>query len=257
MQDIQNLILRMESSDIISSMRLSLRTQILTLVLMGSFAVLSQPWKVIAAPNEPSPPPPLKSRTVQENEPGSPRPYELDSVELRDDRQVPHQVGSFGPSANEIHTHDLLPTRVVRSHSRSVLAGFWSGSIQDSPSSTAVGMSLDFQNTNSDETAQDYGLTVLATSYIGLHWDFQWNCCLGAHWEPYWGVGVGSLWSPSEGLGSFINLNRYQVRGRIGLEDLFHLGRRWKLESVLQWSPLGFSVSLVSGWTWDQREFWF
>lgn len=222
-------------------MRLRSYLQILTLVLCLIPDVM---W---ASPNYPQPPSAVKTKTPQDSNSSAPKPYEMESLSLPTPQgQIPTNLST-----------PLRPTRTIRGHSRSILGGVWSGALLDTSTETAAGMTIVFQNENRNETAQSYGLSILANKAYGLHWDFQRHCCLGDYFEPNWGVGVGSLWSTDDAMASLANIERYHLRGRVGFEDLFNLDRRLRGEVVFKVSPLGFSMHAGLGWTWSDQEFWF
>ncbi len=223
-------------------MRLDLRKKILTLVV----TVLSTPM-VHAAPVDSKPEPATKEIKKPIDEPTGHRQFELESLEVRE--QPPVRV--------HITASEFTATRVVRQHSRSVLAGLWTGNLSGRDPESAMGVRLDFQNDNSNETGQSFGLTLLANNFYGAHWDYHYNCCLGAHSEFFWGFGIGSLWAPPEAFASYVNIERYHARARAGFEDLFRLKRRLRGELVIEWGLVGFNASILFGWTWDKREFIF
>lgn len=219
----------------------------LFLPLLCLAAVIGTSASLQAAPAEPAPDPATQSIRKQEPKDGPDRRFDLDSVEFRE----------LPPPETRLTVPDFSASRVIRKHSRTVSTGMWSGTLIDSENLTVYGLRLDFQNDNSNETGQSFGLTVLTNNLWGAHWDYQTNCCLGAYWEPYWSLGFGSLWAPSESLASFVNLDRYFLRARAGLEDVFGLRRRLRLEAAIQWGRLGLSGYITAGWTWGQDEFWF
>ena len=118
-------------------------------------------------------------------------------------------------------------------------------------------MTLEAQNENRNETAQSYGLSILANGNYGLHWDFRRHCCLGDYSEPNWGIGVGSLWSTADAIATLANFERYHLRARVGFENLLDMDRRLRGEIILKVGPLGFSAQAGLGWTWDDSEFLF
>ncbi len=233
-------------------MRLRSYVQILTLVLCF------HPKIAVTSPSLPTPPSALDTKSSSKNgaqklnpqnetDTAEPRPYELESLSL------PPMDGA----APEGLRGRLVASRVVRKHSRSLLGGVWSGALLESRTETAFGATLLFQNENRNESAQSYGLSVLSNRAYGVHWDFQKHCCLGDYYEPNWGFGIGSLWSTGDSLASLANIERYHLRTRVGVEDLFRLDRRLRGELILKVSPLGFSFQAGIGWTWDQNEFLF
>lgn len=227
-------------------MRLDLRKQILTLVVMAGAIAFSSTF-AFAAPSEPRPSAPAKSLREAPAEKSVLKSVEMESVEVREQPQV----------ENILSVPEFSATRVVRQHSRTASAGIWSGALKNREAESAFGFNLYIQNDNINETGQSYGLTVLTNGLLGAHWDYHVNCCLGAYYEPFWGFGLGSLWDPADSLVSFVNVDRYGLRLRGGFEDMFRLKRRLRLESAVQWSPLGISGFLTLGWTFDRNEFWF
>lgn len=223
-------------------MRLDLRKKILTLVVTIFASVIAT-----AAPLDNKPQPATKDIKKAVDEPTRHRQFEMDSIEMREQK----------PPRGDVSTPDFTASRIVRKHSRSLYTGLWTGTLTTRDTETVMGVRLDFQNDNSNETGQSFGLTILANNFYGAHWDFHKNCCLGGYSEFFWGYGIGSLWSPAEALPTFVNIDRYHVRGRAGFEDLFRLKRRLRAEGLVEWGTLGFNFSVLVGWTWDEKEFIF
>lgn len=223
-------------------MRMDLRKQILTLVVMVFPLSFAQ-----AAPSDNKPQSATKELKKPIEEPTGHKKFELDSVEMREQP---------APSVH-ISTPEFSATRVVRKHSRTLLTGLWTGTLKDRTPENSLGFRLDFQNDNSNETGQSFGLTILTNNFYGAHWDYHVTCCLGGYSEFFWGFGVSGLYSPAEALASLVNLDRYHARARAGFEDLLRLQRRLRAEMVVEWGTLGFNASLLFGWTWDQNEFVF
>lgn len=234
-----------QQSVIISLMRLDFRRQNLTLVALVIASFVSFVSIVsAAAPMEDQPGFDPKHSPKEQIEP---RPYEFESIEMRE----------LSRPSVEIRVAEFTPTRIIRKHSRTVLTGLWTGALIDKTNVTSLGFRLDLQNDNRNETGQSFGLTVLMAGLIGAHWDYHVTCCLGDYNEPYWGVGVTGLYDPSEMLAGLVNIDRYRLRARVGLEDVLSLKRRFRLESALEWGTLGFNFNLLVGWTFDQSEFLF
>lgn len=223
-------------------MRLDLRKQILTLVVTAVSGMSG-----FAAPSDNKPDSAIQEMKKPIDQPVGHRQFELDSVEIRE--QPAPRV--------HLNTPEFTANRVVRKHSRTVLTGLWTGSLASRAPENALGVRLDFQNDNSNETGQSYGLTILANNFYGAHWDYHVTCCLGGYSEFFWGLGIGSLYDPAEALASLVNLDRYRFRARAGFEDLLHLNRRLRGELIVEIGPLGFDASILFGWTWDKSEFIF
>lgn len=225
-------------------MRLHSCIQILTLVLC-----VVPDWAE-SSPNHPAPSSALSKKKTDlksENASSEPKPYEMESLSMEPLKgDIPQGIRG-----------KMVPSRQVRKHSRSLMAGYWSGALVEKESESSLGATLIVQNENRNESAQSYGLSILTNRSFGLHWDYQIHCCMGDYYEPNWGLGIGSLWSTEDSLANIANIERYQLRLRGGFEDLFNFNRRLRGEVILKVSPLGFSVQAGLGWTWDQNDFLF
>lgn len=230
-------------------MRLVCPLQILTLVLAGS--VMAQ-----AAPTSPAPGSVLKKEIPSTSTPTSRR--QLDQKESLDPGVLlTEPINKSAEGAVRGHYNSMPATRVVRTQSRALLYGIAAGALEDTTPQTLSLLTLTFQNDNQNETAQSYGLSVSDKSSWGLHWDTQSYCCLGEMAEPYWGFGIGGFYKSSEQLAGLVNVDRYHLRGRIGFEDLFSLGRRLRTELLLRAGMQGASLEIRIGWTWAADEFIF
>lgn len=229
-------------------MRLAWFFQKLTLVLAMSIGTLH----VFAAPSSPTPGSALKPREPVITP--SQLPTELDQLESLDPglRGDPQMMEGITPRSSGISA-----TRLVRTQSRVVGLGVISGAIDSTQARTIPWVSLTFQNDNQNETGQSFGLSVADRDVWGLHWDTHQFCCLGENSEPYWGLGLGGFYDSREQLAAFVNIESYHVRARIGVEDLFSLGRQLRTEFILRAGLLGVSGQIGVGWTWAADDFYF
>lgn len=244
--------------------RTSLACSPLVVILMTTGMGLSTPL-VEAAPAAPHPAPVLSDKKTQERLESV---SEQRRIEKKLEKESILDTGNSSewwevtPEAKNIdegrfHVESLRPSRVVRSHSRSLLLGTVVGAVDAKDSTALPWVSLVVQNDNSNETAQSYGLSISNQAVWGLHWDSHQYCCLGQKAEPFWGIGLGAFYLPQEMLASFINIDRYHLRLRGGFEDLFNLGRRFRTELVLRVGTMGVSGQVSLGWTWSEDEFFF
>jgi hypothetical protein len=107
---------------------------------------------------------------------------------------------------------------------------------------------------NPNLTAWNIGATVTTDIYYGAHADYQWNKFPMEYYEPVWRVGVGALFAGSEEFSTFIKMERYHARLSAGLEDLFGLGRRLRLEALVTIATGGVGYGVGLHWAFQDDE---
>jgi hypothetical protein len=86
---------------------------------------------------------------------------------------------------------------------------------------------------NSDETAQEFGVTVTSNGLIGADWGFKKFCCfatLVGSWKPYYKLGAAAFYDPKDQLANFIDYQRYFAQVAAGFENPLAWDRRIRLE---------------------------
>jgi hypothetical protein len=87
---------------------------------------------------------------------------------------------------------------------------------------------------NSDESAQEFGLSVSTNHLIGVDLGYKKFCCFTSfarQLEPFYKIGFAGIYDPKDALGNFIDYQRYFFQLSAGFENLFASRRTWRIEA--------------------------
>ena len=214
-------------------MRLYVLNEFLTFVLVGCFSA-----SVWASPTTQVSPQQL---TPQKKVELTPRPFEKESL------QVTPQ-----PTPEPLSMDRILATRIVRDKTWNLSYGLWSGTLmQDEGFIDTQVFGITRTLTDPREFSNEYGVDLTTQGYFGGHWEYKKYCCLGGGYEPFWSLGVGGIYKPWDLLAGFIKIGSYQAQAGVGLEDLFLLQRRLRLELNFAVSSIGTSFLIRLGYAFD------
>lgn len=92
-----------------------------------------------------------------------------------------------------------------------------------------------FQKTqyNLDESAQEFGVSVLSNGFLGADWGFKKFYGFTSPFrrqEPFYKIGVAGIYDPEDQLGNFIDYKKYFIQASFGFESLFSSRKRLRLE---------------------------
>lgn len=144
----------------------------------------------------------------------------------------------------------LSPTRSNFNHSNTIYLGHMSGNLVDkgeNRSTDFIGMQR--TNYNSDFSAQEYGVDLTRLGLAGFNLGWKKLLYLSDWNEPYYKISLAGLYKPAETLASFINIDRYHIRGSIGFDDFLSLQRCLRLDASVAYSLLGFSYGVSVGYS--------
>jgi len=145
----------------------------------------------------------------------------------------------------ELGEDPLLPTRRLAYEANFVGGGLWMGSIRAfEVNDNLLFMTIGQSTYDEAQRAREWTFEFTSNAMFGGSYGMKWLQSLRSYYEPYLKVSLGGLFSTGESFGTFINWKRYQVRGAIGADDLFSLGRRVRCEASLIYSGFGISLSI-------------
>lgn len=209
--------------------------QFLTFVLTGLLALATA-----AAPSTEISPDRLKPA----HPPAAPNStLDTDSVHIT---PAPLDENGFDPER-------IRPTRIVRERSLNLSLGLASGPLREKePTEQTQIYGLGATFAQPQETANELTVVITENGLLGGQGQYKKYCCLGEFNEPYWTVGASGLYNPSELLAGFVKIGSYQVLAGGGLEDLFRLKRRVRLEGLVGLGTRGMSLYLRIGYAFDE-----
>jgi len=140
----------------------------------------------------------------------------------------------------------IIATRKLSHDAIFVGTGVWLGSIVDNTQNDTINyFRIGKSVYDSAKLAEEYTLDLTSTGYFGWSTGYKFIQDIGQHYEPYLKIAMAALYSSNEKIGTFINWERYQIRGEVGCEDLFERGRSLRAELGFSWS--GFGGALYVG----------
>lgn len=207
----------------------------MTLVCTLIFMLSSPPSA--AAPSTDFPPDPIDSGLhPRPKEPTTPRTDLMESTQIT---TTPGMVTTNGDTP-------LIPTRKLTDEAVFLVTGLWRGSVVDNGLNDNIAYFRIGKSVYDGPTlANEYTLDLSTSGNFGWSAGYKFLQDLGKNYEPYLKVALGALYASNERLGTFINWERYQLRGEIGCDDLFQMQRSLRAELGVSWS--GYGMGLYGG----------
>jgi hypothetical protein len=185
-----------------------------------------------AAPSADFPPDPIDPH---------PRPRENDSppADFHESTRITPAPGFSDPSEES----PVIATRRLAQEATFISLGIWEGSVVDQGlNDNLVYVRIGKSIYDQPSIATEFTFDMTTQGYFGWSTGYKFLQDLGRNYEPYLKGAIAALYATNEGLGTFITWQRYQIRGEIGCDDLFEMGRSLRGELGLSWSGYGIGV---------------